>query len=943
MSKTEIEGGRFYELYARYVGEPESKKDVYGYWLFLFGSLIGFLGIGIFLIGTQTGVSEFIDINIISSAAYVTAASGLPLALLGIVLLLPVQRWGIALSVIGTLVALGAVAWFTQVFPQNWPPITQEGVENLAPQVVAVYSVGVGIVALVTILVPVFTGEKSIFFTKEYERSQEYPDVAVGDALRGGMFSVYRDEDDWQWRLIDQEAIATNPGSFLSRLETEETVDSIREKVKEAGLLEIKHAAFRLYETGEDTWRWVLMSEDGETISNSADDFESRNAAANAVNNLKELGPDAEVINIEGGGAFEYVESGGEVRWRLVDEDREVLAAGPTGYDNRERAETGMETARAAAADARTLSIETIGVELFEDEDGLWQWRLVDAEDTELARSEGAFDSRRNAEEAVYDLLEDVAAAPIVDSARAGFETVPTANGWDWRLVDGEEAVVARSHDDHGSADAAQRNAAAMRDEAAEADVVSIDDAEFEYFQGPEGWQWRLVTASRDVLAQSTEGYPGRSDAADAIEEIRGMAGDAELIEFEQSAFQLYEHEGEWRWRLIDEDGNVMADSGEQHEDRDSAAASMMTIKEQAPDAEILEIENAAFELFHDDDDRWNWRLVDISGEEVAHGPEMLPSRSDAREAMDRLVDAATESDVRPMEGAVFQVYADRDDQWRWWFVRADGTIVADGEETYATRDEAVTAIESDVRSVADGAEVYAIERLALQVDARGDRYSWRVIDSQRETVAASSRSYPDREQVDREVRLFQDNAADATVFELTDPAFQIRRGDEGWDWRLVGADRDPLLLSDAPHGSRADAEAEIETVKSIIGDAGVLDYEGAAFEILETEDSRWTWQLVDDVGEVMAASAQNYGTESEAEDALDRVREELEDASILEIEIAAFELQEETGQWTWRLIDETGNPIAESVIRYDSRREARESMEALQEYAPTAQTQVAE
>ena len=48
MSNSEIQGTKLVELYHRYVGEPESKRDVYGYWLFLLGSIAGMAGVAVF-------------------------------------------------------------------------------------------------------------------------------------------------------------------------------------------------------------------------------------------------------------------------------------------------------------------------------------------------------------------------------------------------------------------------------------------------------------------------------------------------------------------------------------------------------------------------------------------------------------------------------------------------------------------------------------------------------------------------------------------------------------------------------------------------------------------------------------------------------------------------------------------------------------------------------
>lgn len=42
-------------------------------------------------------------------------------------------------------------------------------------------------------------------------------------------------------------------------------VESVREKIGGAGLLDITTPAFRLYRTADDRWRWSLVEDDGWT------------------------------------------------------------------------------------------------------------------------------------------------------------------------------------------------------------------------------------------------------------------------------------------------------------------------------------------------------------------------------------------------------------------------------------------------------------------------------------------------------------------------------------------------------------------------------------------------------------------------------------------------------------------------------------------------------
>lgn len=88
MSNSEIQGTKLVELYHRYVGEPESKRDVYGYWLFLLGSVAGMAGVTVFQVEQLLFAGNFQ----VREWAIALAAAGLTLTMFGVVVLLPVLR-----------------------------------------------------------------------------------------------------------------------------------------------------------------------------------------------------------------------------------------------------------------------------------------------------------------------------------------------------------------------------------------------------------------------------------------------------------------------------------------------------------------------------------------------------------------------------------------------------------------------------------------------------------------------------------------------------------------------------------------------------------------------------------------------------------------------------------------------------------------------------------
>ena len=958
MGTSPSRGNLLYRLYASYVGEPESTTSVYGYWLFLLGFLVGVIGIVVMMYEFSLGLPpDFV----LREAAFVMAAVSLPLALFGIVLMLPVRPRGIQVAVLGLIVAAVGIAWFSTVYPAAWGP------DATAMQVISVYGVGVVMVAGVAALIPVVTGERSALAeTVALEPVEDQSPVYLGDALRGAVFAVFDKGQDWTWRLIEEEAIADTADEYLTRLETEERVEDIREQIAAAGMLEIKGAAFRLYDTEDGSWRWMLVREDGGVVADGGDDFETRNGAEESVNQFKEYAPDAEPLTVDGA-AFDYIRDGNRWRWILLDENRAELAASPEAYRHHHGATTTVELVKGAVPEAGVLSIDTFGIELVQESAGdgetadgaAWGWTLITAEDDPVAHSTTRFESRNAVESAAADLLTDLESAVVIDADKPVYEVVGAADGWNWRLVGAGADVAARGHEPTPERAGAERGAETMKANVGNATIFEIDDTSFEVYDAEDGWRWRLVDEGRDVIAVGDAAYPDRETAEEAVERVRAQAPAAELIEFDTAAFQIYEVSGrplladggeptgmEWRWRLIDEGGDVLADSGDDYGSREQALSSMTVLKKYAPDAELLEIDTAAFELHENDVGEWFWRLIDETGALIARSGRGYPSRQAARGAMDRLVESAPETESRAMETAGFQVYH-ADDSWRWRFVLASGAVVADGAAEYATRDQATAAIEG-LREDAAAAPVRVIDRLAIVVTESDGTWRWEIVDIERESLAAGDRTYADRAAVDEEVRTLQREAGNTIVFDIDDYVFWLRDregtgdADGGWDWRLIDEDRNAIATSATTYESERVAREAIDRIRRIAPDAGAIDYDVAAFELTETPEG-WRWQLIDEDERVIAAGTEVHPSAEAAIEELEAVRAVVADASILEIDTAAFELYDGEDGWRWRLVDDSGDVVGRSIEAYADRGTAREEMRTVKELGPSARTAVAE
>lgn len=137
MSRAAFED-RLLRLYRRYIGEPDQKRDVYvGFGLFFGGVALGVLGLVLFLI--ERGVAGGGAVWWLREVAFAIAALGLPAVLLGVVVLLPVDRGPLYVAGAGTLACLVAVAIFVSVYPRHWNVI---GARDYSTLGVTVYAAG---------------------------------------------------------------------------------------------------------------------------------------------------------------------------------------------------------------------------------------------------------------------------------------------------------------------------------------------------------------------------------------------------------------------------------------------------------------------------------------------------------------------------------------------------------------------------------------------------------------------------------------------------------------------------------------------------------------------------------------------------------------------------------------------------------------------------------
>ena len=138
MSAEQPSDGFLFDLYRRYIGEPEDRTDVYvGFGLFLGGIGLAIIALLLFL-WSSTFEARSAGHVTWAEPAYGIAMIALPLVMLGIVVLLPAERRVRYTSIAGVAITAAAVAGFLYAYPDDW-----NGYGNdYTVEIVAVYAVG---------------------------------------------------------------------------------------------------------------------------------------------------------------------------------------------------------------------------------------------------------------------------------------------------------------------------------------------------------------------------------------------------------------------------------------------------------------------------------------------------------------------------------------------------------------------------------------------------------------------------------------------------------------------------------------------------------------------------------------------------------------------------------------------------------------------------------
>lgn len=169
---------RIVALYRRYLGDPERELDVYlGFTLFIGGFALGIVGLVLFAV--EQVVADQTPIWWLREIAFVVGALGLPTLLVGVTVLLPVDRRASYAATAGLAVTLAAAIFFVDVYPSQW---NVDG-SDYSLQGVVLYAVG---------LVTVIASTGAALISYHVERTSGVP----GGATEAGEGDAVDEEDE---------------------------------------------------------------------------------------------------------------------------------------------------------------------------------------------------------------------------------------------------------------------------------------------------------------------------------------------------------------------------------------------------------------------------------------------------------------------------------------------------------------------------------------------------------------------------------------------------------------------------------------------------------------------------------------------------------------------------------------------------------------------------
>ncbi|PSP31476.1 hypothetical protein BRC64_09920 [Halobacteriales archaeon QH_10_67_22] len=208
------------QWYSERIATPTTEDEVYGYWVFVFGILIGIFGILLYLSSYPRPAS------FPGEAGIALSAIALVLVMIGPVIRLPLQRTASLVSYAGALVSFLAVVWFMFEYP-GWRN------SGMATPVITLYAVGLVLIALGAVFVPVVRSPPADL---DEEATVGESPAAIPTPSKA-RFELFEDRaGKWRWRLRRRNGnvIADSGQGYASRTGAIDGIRSVKRNAPNA-------------------------------------------------------------------------------------------------------------------------------------------------------------------------------------------------------------------------------------------------------------------------------------------------------------------------------------------------------------------------------------------------------------------------------------------------------------------------------------------------------------------------------------------------------------------------------------------------------------------------------------------------------------------------------------------------------------------------------------
>jgi len=511
MASASSDDGVLLEWYRNRIAEPTTDDEVYGYWLFVFGVLIGLFGV---LLAGATAAETSSTFQ--RQAGIALGGLGLLFILIGPIVRLPLERRATVVSYAGAAISILAIVWLV---------VTFEGGRAQRPMIFATYGIGMAIIALGAILVPMLSPNDE--GPASSDESTADADAAIAEA--------------------QAEAETARDESEQLRSEAEDLSDEVETLSADLDDLHDSKATFELYEDKGGKFRWRLRHRNSNIIADSAQGYTRRTNAQNGIESVRRNALGGALLELEteleestdeaeegvvayppgeSKATFEvYEDNAGEYRWRLKHTNGNIIADCGGGYTERREAEAGVERVRERVGPAQYLRADPTAYEVYQDSADEWRWRLIHKNGRILADGGEGYDSRSGARDAV-----DRVRTALESGDDYEFEVFEDAGGkYRWRLEAGNGEIVADSGQGFSEERGARGSIERVENHSADAAVLDIGLAAFEVFEDAGGkYRWRLRHRNGNILADSGQGYSSRTKAFDGVDSVKRNAPNAE-------------------------------------------------------------------------------------------------------------------------------------------------------------------------------------------------------------------------------------------------------------------------------------------------------------------------------------------------------------------------------------------------------------------------------